>query len=106
MFEEQYCVTVFRDSTLASVGGQWNLTPGADADIDNLSEAVDDDDDWDVNGAIDGEPAQRICVKRKFLDLPHECWSKKQGAPTSVLEAVEFAQKLLLSTDTSVNAVE
>lgn len=57
MLEERDCVTSYRNSPIVSEGCQGNLTPGADTNVDSLSVGVDDDEDWDFNGAIGKESA-------------------------------------------------
>lgn len=62
----------YRDSPVVSGGRQDNLTHGADPNIDNLPEAVDDDNDWNFDEQISEESVQRAGVKRKLLDLLEE----------------------------------
>lgn len=73
------------------------MRPGADPNVDNLLEGVDDEDDRDLDGAIDGESVQRVDVKRKFLDMQDECRVKEQRASANVAEVVDLAQELLQS---------
>lgn len=65
MFVEQYRVTNYRNSAAASEGSQWNLARVADLNIENIPEGIDDDDDWDFDGAIVVETAQLVGMKRK-----------------------------------------
>lgn len=55
----------FRNSTVVSEGGQGNLTHGPDPDIHSHPEGIDDNKDWDLHGAIGGESAQHVVVKRE-----------------------------------------
>lgn len=45
MLEEQDRVTGYRNSVVALEGGEGNLAPGADANVNNLLKGVDVDDD-------------------------------------------------------------
>lgn len=47
--------------------------PAADPIVHSFPEGVDDNDDWDFDGAIGGEPAQGVGMKRMLLDLLDEC---------------------------------
>lgn len=59
-------------------GPQGNLRPGADSDIDNLPESVDDENDRDFDGAISGDFALRVGAKRKLLDSHEECRTRNE----------------------------
>lgn len=56
MLERQDHVTGYRNDPIVSKGGQGVPTPRADPDFDKLLEVVDDDDDWDLNGAVGKDP--------------------------------------------------
>lgn len=58
MLEEQCRVSACSERPEVSESGQGNPKPGADPDIDNLPERVDEDDDWDFDSAINGEFVQ------------------------------------------------
>lgn len=83
----------------------WNLTPGAVSHVDSVPEAVDDDEDWDFDGATGGESAQRVGMKRKEQNLQSECWTKNWKNLTNVTEIVLLVQKSLLLADGPVNTV-
>lgn len=87
------------------MGVKKNLTPGADPNVGNHPEGVDENDDWDFYGEIGVEFAQRGGMKRKFPDLQEECRTKKRRAPTKVGEVVELAQKWLRPADSALNTV-
>lgn len=59
----------------------------------------------DLEGDIDKEYAQRVDVKRQWLDLQEDCRPKKEKLPLKVAKAAELAQKLLRSSDTPVGVV-
>lgn len=65
MSEEQDHLSGCRDCLVVSERCQGNLTPGADPNIHNLPEGLDDDDNWDFNGAIGGDSVQCAALKRK-----------------------------------------
>lgn len=72
---------------------QGKLSPGADRNINNLSEGsdeegADDDDDWDVHSTTRGDSVHLAGVMRKLLDLQGECRAKRQRVPTNVARAV------------------
>lgn len=69
MLEDQGHVSGYWKSpvTLEEVEGY--LTPSMHQNIDKIPEGVDDNDDWDFNGAIGGKSAQRVSIKRKLQDL-------------------------------------
>lgn len=69
MLDAQVRVTGHRSRPEASGGVQGNLTPSANPNIDNLPEVFDDDDDWNFDGVIGGESAQRGVVKLLLQDL-------------------------------------
>lgn len=52
LLEEKDRVTSYRNGSVVSAGGQCNLTPGVDPNGKNLPEGVDDDEDWEFDGAI------------------------------------------------------
>lgn len=52
--EEQDSVSGYPDSLVASKCAQGSLTPGAVPNFENYPEVVNDDDYWDLNGAIVG----------------------------------------------------
>lgn len=88
---------------MASEDAQGNLTPEANPSIDNFSEGVNDDEDWDFDGVISGKSAQCVEIKRKLQDLPEECRTKKQKIPTNIAETVELDTKLFRSSDVPVD---
>lgn len=78
---------------MATKRAQKSLAPCTDPDFDNHSEGVDNDDDWDFDGDMGGEYAQRVDVKPKLQDWQNECWTKKEKVVTNVAKAVELARK-------------
>lgn len=66
MLDEQDRVKGYEKGLAASEGAQGNLTLGADQNINILSEAVDGDKYWDLDGTISGESTQRDAVKRRL----------------------------------------
>lgn len=64
MLEKQGRVTRYRDSAVFLEGGQGNVTPVADPDMENLGESVDFFENWDLDGAIEEASAQRVGVSR------------------------------------------
>lgn len=76
MVVEKDRVTSCRNSPVASEGVQGNLTPGAEPNIDKLPEGVDENEDWDFDGAISGESSQYVGMKRKLQKLQDEGRSK------------------------------
>lgn len=105
MLEEQDLVTGYQNRPVGSEGGQEHLTSGADLNVDILSKSVDDDNDWDFDGAVDGKYAQHIGMKPKLLDLQDECWTKKWRVLSNVSEAVELSYELLRSAHVPVHTV-
>lgn len=73
--------------------------------IDNLPNVVDYDGDWDFDGAIGGEAAQRVGLKRKLLSLQDECRTKTRRVPMNSTEMVELPYELLQSKNASADAV-
>lgn len=60
MLKEQDRPSDCRGSLVVSEGRQGKLTPCANSCIDNFPEGNDDDDDWEFDGAIGGEPLQSV----------------------------------------------
>lgn len=84
---------------------QSNISLDADPDVYNLAERVDDDVDWDFNGAVGRRSAQLIGAKWWLLDLQNKCGTKIHRVPTSLDEVAELAQDLLWMADALVNSV-
>lgn len=102
MLWEQNRVTGYRHGSGVSKGGQENLTPGADPNVDTLLEGVGDNENWDFDGAIGEKSAQRIGTKRQLLSLQNECRTKRRRIPTNDAGVVGLAEDLLCSADGSV----
>lgn len=105
MLEEQYRVTGCPNCPVVSKGGKGNPTPAVDPNVGYLLDGVDDNEDWDLNGARGGEPAQRVGVKRRLLDLQDECRTEKWRDSRSVAKAVELAKEFLRPSDVLVNTI-
>lgn len=69
ILEEKARVMGYRDGPVASEETHGYLKSGADIIFEKLPKGVEDDDDWDFDGAIDGESAQDVDIKRKLQDL-------------------------------------
>lgn len=67
-----------------------NVTPSADPNFDTLPEAVDDDEDWNLNGTIGGLFVQCVGVECLLQYQRDECRYKRWRVPTIVAEAVEI----------------
>lgn len=52
----------YRDSPVVLEGSQGSLAHGVDSNIDNLPQVVDDNENWDFDGAIGGKSTQRVGV--------------------------------------------
>lgn len=59
-------MTGYWESLVVSKGGYRNITPGADPNVDNLSEVNDYNKYRHLDGAIGGASAQRVGVNRKI----------------------------------------
>lgn len=57
---------------MSSEGAQGNSISGADPIIRNFLEALDYDENWKFDRAIDEESAQRVYVKHRIHDLQDE----------------------------------
>lgn len=56
-------------SLVVSEGAQRSLTPDGKMNFDTLPDAADNDEDWDLDGAIGRNSAQVFAVKRRIQDL-------------------------------------
>lgn len=75
---------------MVSEGAQENLTPGADPNVDMFPKGADDYEDWDFDGAIGGESAQHVGLKRSLLSLQDDCCIKKRRLPKRGAKAFEL----------------
>lgn len=69
MLVEQNHVVGYWNTAVASEEAERNLMSGADANIDNLPEAVYDEENWNFEGSIGKKSAHRVGIKRKSQDL-------------------------------------
>lgn len=104
MWEEINRILGYRDSLVNPEGAQDSSAPGADPNIDNITEGVDNIDEWGFAGTVDRASVQSVGVKRKLIDLRDECRAKQRRFPTNVAEGVGLAQEIMRS-DTGVNVV-
>lgn len=88
--DERDLGTGYQNSPVVLERLQGDLTPGADPNIGNLLEGVEDDNDWAFDGTIRGESTKILSVKRKMQDFQDECREKKQKVPNNVAETVEL----------------
>lgn len=65
MLGKQNRVTGKRINPVTSKRIRDNMTPGADTNFNATPETADDDEDWNLNGAIGEESTQRSGVKRR-----------------------------------------
>lgn len=103
--KEQDRVTGYWVSPIGSEGGQGNLTPGSYLNLNNLPKGVNEDEHWDVDGAIDAESAQCADVNRKVLGMQDECQTKNRRFPTNVSVVVELTEESPQLADALVYAV-
>lgn len=61
---------------------------GADPNIDIFPETIDDEDDWNFDGANSRDSEQCIGVKRQFKDLQVYCQTKKGKGLTTAVDVV------------------
>lgn len=87
MAEEEEVVVV--DPVVAAVPAVYN-----DAFLD-----VNEDEDWELEGAVGLEDVERPGLKRKLRELQEKRPFKRQKVSTSVAEAFTLASKLLSSAD-------
>lgn len=76
ILKEQERVTGYRNSAVALEGEKGNLISGSNPNIDNLPEDVNDDGNWNFDGAI-GESTRRVRMNWKLQDLQEECQKSK-----------------------------
>lgn len=88
---EQDCVMRYHNSPVASNGAQGKLTTGADSNIDRLPEAIDDIDNLEFEGPIEGESSQRVDEKRRLRDFLDERRVKKRMLSSNVTKAIQLA---------------
>lgn len=69
MLEEQDRLKFYRNRPVVSEGGHEKLTPGVDLNLHNFPDRVDDNEDRDVGGVMDGELAHRVGVRQVLLYL-------------------------------------
>lgn len=71
------------------------MAPGLDRAINDLPEAVNDEKNWDLDGAIGGESVLGFDAKRRLQGIKVECRTKNEKDSRSVTFAVRITHELL-----------
>lgn len=67
---------------------------------------VNEDDDWELKGAVGLDTVDRAGLKRKMQELQEECRAMKGEAPTSVAEAFTLTNEQLGIVDARMSKVK